>query len=284
MSEFEFHNQANDEAQQKKSTAFLFKQDSVGLATDGVLTGLGVTQTGTASANVLVASGAGVVQDTVGNGASLMVNDTQKTLDVLTANPMGGTPRNDIVAFDSATTSIRVIVGTPNAVPTDPTVPNTAFPLARLRHAASATTVPTAKIDDLRVTTYLFGTEPNDYAWVAYTPTVRSDDTGALLGSSGATGRYRIIGKSIRVQGSITVTSTTTGLNYPYVSLPFTGRDRVLGFGTCAAWGSSTPADQSGQGYMRTDKVSLVIAAYSGGFRNVTGGNVIRWDVEYELP
>lgn len=160
MTEFIRDKAASTEVQQKKALAFLFAQDSVGLATDGVLTGLVVTQTGTASANVLISAGAGVSQDTVGNGASELVNDTQKTLDILTANPMGATPRNDIVVFDSATTSIRVIVGTPNAVPTDPTVPATAIALARLRHAASATTVPTAKIDDIRSFTSLFGGNP----------------------------------------------------------------------------------------------------------------------------
>jgi hypothetical protein len=157
VTEFILHKAGNTEAQQKKAMAFLLSQASAGLAATGVLTGLGVTQTGTASADVLVAAGSGVSQDTVGNGASVLVNDTQKTLDILTANPMGATPRNDIVVFDSATTSISNIVGTPNAVPTDPTVPSTAIPLARLRHAASATTVPTAKIDSLITKTSLFG-------------------------------------------------------------------------------------------------------------------------------
>lgn len=157
MTEFIRDKAASTEVQQKKALAYLFAQASTGLVTTGVLAGLQVLQTGTAGPNVLINAGAGVSQDTVGNGASMLVNDTQKTLDILTANPMGGTPRNDMVVFDSATTSIRVIVGTPNAVPTDPTVPTTAIPLARLRHAASATTVPTAKIDDLRVFTSVFG-------------------------------------------------------------------------------------------------------------------------------
>lgn len=167
MTEFIRDKAGASEAQQKKALAYLFAQDSTGLATDGVLAGLQVSQTGTASASVLVGAGAGVSQDTVGNGASLLVSDSQKTLDILTANPMGATPRNDIVVFDSATSSIRVIVGTPNAVPTDPTVPATAVALARLRHAASATTVPTAKIDDLRVFTSIFGTYPKPAAYTS---------------------------------------------------------------------------------------------------------------------
>lgn len=152
----------NSEAQLRQLFSFLFAQDSSGLASDGALTGLAVTQTASASASVVVGRGAGVVQDSVLNGAQVLVNDTDLTLDVLGSNPMGGLPRNDLIVFDAATLSggsggIRAIIGTPNASPTDPSVPATAIPLARLRHAASATTVPTAKIDSLIVPTYLFG-------------------------------------------------------------------------------------------------------------------------------
>ena len=158
MTQFIYQGAGNSEAQQRLALSFLFAQDSPGIATDGVLSGLLVTQTATASAAVLVSKGAGVVQDSLLNGARMVVLDSDLTLDVLTANPVGGLPRNDMVVFDGATVTsgsggVRVIVGTPNASPTDPTVPATAIPLARLRHAASATTVPTAKIDVLRVLT-----------------------------------------------------------------------------------------------------------------------------------
>lgn len=149
------------EAQLRQTFSFLFKQDSVGLTTDGVLTGLSVAQTASPSAAVIVAAGAAVVQDSVLNGVTPLVLDTTlPAFDVLTANPLGGLPRNDIIAFDAATLAsgtggIVAIIGTPNASPTDPTVPATAIALARLRHAASATTIPTAKIDDLRVFTNL---------------------------------------------------------------------------------------------------------------------------------
>jgi hypothetical protein len=199
VTEFILHKAGNTEAQQKKAMAFLLSQASAGLATTGVLTGLGVTQTGTASADVLVAAGSGVSQDTVGNGASVLVNDTQKTLDVLTANPMGATPRNDIVVFDSATTSIRNIVGTPNAVPTDPTVPTTAIPLARLRHAASATTVPTAKIDSLIVKTSAFGgADENNvirgvpFAGASTTKAAKRLHWGVYSGTTNASGNLTI--------------------------------------------------------------------------------------------
>jgi hypothetical protein len=198
MTEFIRDKAGVSEAQQKKALAYLFTQASTGLAATGVLSGLAVTQTGTASASVLVAAGAGVSQDTVGNGVSLLVNDTQKTLDILTANPMGGTPRNDMVVFDSATSSIRAIIGTPNAVPTDPTVPTTAIPLARVRNVASATTIDTAHIDDLRVFTYLFGTSPAaDTGWV--TPTLSTGWTSSPLYPL----QVRAIGNRVSLRGAV---------------------------------------------------------------------------------
>jgi hypothetical protein len=157
MTVFQYQDQGNTEAQQRLGTSFFLQQTSVGLAATGVLSGLGVTQTTTASTAVNVAAGAGNSQDTVGNGCAVMVNDTSTPLDILTGNPMGGTPRNDIVVIDSATKSIRAIIGTPNAIPTDPTVPTTAIPLARIRNLASAITIPTAQIDDLRTTIRLAG-------------------------------------------------------------------------------------------------------------------------------
>jgi hypothetical protein len=155
---FEWQKAGNSEQQQKQATAYLFSMASTGTADAGVLQGLGVNQTTTESSSVLVNAGGCVVQETASAGASVMVNDTQITLDVLIGNPMGGLPRNDIVVMDRATTSIRAIIGTPNAVPTDPTVPTSAVPLARLRNPASATTVKQANIDDLRNYTYVGST------------------------------------------------------------------------------------------------------------------------------
>lgn len=161
MAEFKSFVSGETESQFRKFWARMFKQSATpGLVQTGVLgsgSDLLVAQTTTASASVTVSSGVALTQDTVGSGVSPLVNDASKTLDVLGANPMGATPRNDLVVFDAATSSIRVIVGTPNAVPTDPAVPSTAVVLARLRHAASATTVPSSKIDDLRSLTSLLG-------------------------------------------------------------------------------------------------------------------------------
>lgn len=174
MTEFQYLNGGNSEAQDKLATSFLFAQSATpGIAATGVLQGLGVTQTPTASTAVLVGVGAGIVQASLLEGAELLVNDTQENLDILTANPVGSIPRNDIIVFDSATLNastgaggIRAILGTPNATPTDPTVPTSAIPLFRVRQIASGQggfgTMPTTILDDLRVYTNLRGITPKD--------------------------------------------------------------------------------------------------------------------------
>lgn len=187
MATFQYLDEGNSEAQDRLATSYLLTQTQVGLATTGVLSGLSVTQTATASGSVLIAAGAAPVQASVGTGVALLVNDTLATLDVFTADPMGGLPRNDIVAFDSVTKAIIAIIGTPNATPDDPTVPDTACALARLRHAASATTIPTAKIDDLRAYTTLRGVSPSaPYAQAA--GIVYLAGTAVAAGSSVHTG------------------------------------------------------------------------------------------------
>jgi hypothetical protein len=59
-------------------------------ATTGVLSGLAVAQTTTASGSVTIAVGAGVVQDALVSGATPVVNNASVTLDVFTSNPMSG--------------------------------------------------------------------------------------------------------------------------------------------------------------------------------------------------
>lgn len=157
MAWFEYHNAGNSEQQQLQALAFMLTQGSVGKANTGVLSGLTVAQTTTASGSVVVSAGAGVVQAATLDGASLVGDVQDTTIDVLVASPMGSIPRNDIVVADRATGSIRVIVGSPSVTPADPTVPSSAVMLARIRNAANATTVPNSAIDDLRVMTSFFG-------------------------------------------------------------------------------------------------------------------------------
>ena len=160
MTEFIAGRSSEAEATWRKYLSYFYAQVSVGKATTGALVGLAVSQTGTASASVLIGAGAGVIQAATNDGASPAINDTQKTLNVLTGAPMGGLARWDVVVFDATTDSIRAITGTPSATPSYPTVPTSCLPLAGLRHAASATTIPTAAIDDLRVFTRMVGTLP----------------------------------------------------------------------------------------------------------------------------
>ena len=156
MTEFKI-GAGTSEDQLQQYFAYLFAQSTTGTATTGVLTGLSVVQTATASANVLVNIGAAVSQTSLTAGAEVMLNNAQKSLDVLTSNPMGAVARNDLVVFNPATAAIELVVGTPNVTPTDPTPPTGSVLLARLAHTASATTVPTSRITDLRTITYPFG-------------------------------------------------------------------------------------------------------------------------------
>ena len=119
MTQFEFLHAGGTEAQQKIALAWLMDQVSLGKARTGVVAGLLVSQTGTPSTSVQIQSGAAMTQNAVLDGASLLVNDSTATLDVLGPNPMAGvgSPRWDLIVFDNATRTIRAITGTPSGTP-----------------------------------------------------------------------------------------------------------------------------------------------------------------------
>jgi hypothetical protein len=226
MTWFEYHNAGNSEAQQMQATSFLFTQASTGKAATGVLVGLGVTQTATASGSVVVGAGSGVVQAATLDGASLVGDVQDTTLDVLVASPMGSVPRNDIVIADRATGSIRVLIGSPNVTPADPTVPSSALPLARIRNAANATTVPSSAIDDLRVTTTLNVPPPPTPTWTSFTPTWAAAGTGLAIGSGSLTGRYLDVAKVRHVHIELSRGSDSNFGSGDYTfSYPTTGVD-----------------------------------------------------------
>lgn len=154
MSEFKI-GAGTTEDQLQQFFAYLFAQASTGTATTGVLAGLSVVQTATASGSVLVNIGMAVAQSSLTAGADPLLNNSQKTIDVLGANPMGSVARNDLIVFNPASAAVELVVGIPNVTPDDPTAPTGSVPLARLAHTASATTVPTSRITDLRVFTRL---------------------------------------------------------------------------------------------------------------------------------
>jgi len=210
----EYHNGGNTEANEKQGLAALLAQSSTGVAKTGVLYGLAVSQTATASGSVQVGQGAGVAQPSFTAGASLMT-DPAPTLNVFTANPVGGLPRNDIVVFDSLTAAVSVLVGSANATPTDPTIPNTALPLARLRHAANATTIPTSKIDDLRVFTGLSGYQA-DSGWQSL------GLASGIAVQAGESPSVRSIGNRVYFKGYIkSTTSFSASTVYSILALAF---------------------------------------------------------------
>lgn len=148
-------NDGETEAQFRQHHAYLYEQESTGKAKTGVLAGCEVTATTpSASGSVQVAIGEGICQPTT-NGGVYPIPVTTGNLDIFTANPMQfvANPRNDIVILDQTDGQVKALIGTPNATPSlgEQTVPTTAVPLARLRHLAGATTIPSTAIDDLKV-------------------------------------------------------------------------------------------------------------------------------------
>lgn len=135
----------------------------------GVLSGLAVAQTATASGSVTVAAGRCVNQaSSAVGGAFVETNDASKTVDVLSVNPAESSPRNDLIVYESGLAlggRIRVVKGTANATPVDPAVPAQATVLARIR-VKSATdyggneVIINADIDDLRTYTSHAGKPP----------------------------------------------------------------------------------------------------------------------------
>lgn len=215
MSEFKYYAAGEDESKAKQFDAYLWKQQlggAPGFAVQGVVAGLGVTQTTTASGSIVVGAGLGIYQGTITTGVDRLNNNSDKTIDVLGASPMGALPRNDIVVFNPATASTSVLVGTPNASPTDPSYAGM-LPLARIRNAASATTIPTSAIDDLRVfTTLNVPDSPKWQSWSATSYTNTASETLAV-GNGTLAGRWRISGtgsqQSVTFQGKLTRGTTT---------------------------------------------------------------------------
>ena len=283
MTEFDVFSAGSTESQIKKGIAYLFAQSSTGRAATGVLAGLGVSQTTTASASVVVGMGSAVVQSSTTAGASWPTSDADKKIDVLTASPMGSLPRNDLVIFDTDADSIRVIVGSPNASPTDPNVSATHIKLARIRNAANATTVPTSAIDDLRVyTTLSMAPAP---AWQDYNPILYSDPLGTKTAISATKNyaRYRYLdAHTVQAQVSISRVAGST-ISSLGVSLPVAGAFRSLNCGTLTIHGSTAPTAQSGVAVMSGDKTMLIPSAYSNGYLAVDPNLEIRFSIVYEV-
>ena len=184
MTEWKTASAGETEAQFRQFLSYLFTQVSSGFASTGVVSGLGVAQTATASGSVVVGRGMAVVQSSLTAGAAPLVSNADKTIDILTGSPMGGLARNDLIIFNADTAAIEAVIGTPNAAPTDPNVSANHIKLARVRNAANATSIPNSAIDDLRT-----------YTRVGNTPYAMSSGyyqhTGTIL-STAAVGPFPI--------------------------------------------------------------------------------------------
>lgn len=122
-----------------------------------------VTVTGTPDKNVVVSKFQAVVTASRGLGEYIATLDADKTLDLLTANPVGALPRWDLIIAvqtdtfytdGSSSFLVRQVVGTPNAAPVDPSL--AAFSdyivLERVRFPANATVVQDSYLDHLPTT------------------------------------------------------------------------------------------------------------------------------------
>lgn len=215
---------AETEPQFRQLMAYLFKQDSIGKASTGVLAGYGVAATSPSpSGSVVVGAGAAICQPTTSGGVFPLLQPADETVDVFTTNPMQfvNNPRNDIVIADQVTGATKVLIGTPNVTPSlgEPSVPSTAVPLARLRHLANATTIPGAQMDDLRDDTYL--ADPAKTSWSSYPVVWSTNGVFPLVGNGTLTGRTKDIGKTRLVHVEFVRGSTTQAGNDNFTfSLP----------------------------------------------------------------
>ena len=294
MSEFKYLSAGEQEAQAKQADAYLFQQQvggAPGFAITGVMAGLGVTQTATASGSVVVGAGMGVVQSSVTAGVSRLVSNADKTLDVLVASPMGSLPRIDVVVLEQSSATIKVLVGTPNATPTAPAAAASELQLAQLNHAANATTVPASAITDVRTFTTL--NMPNGPQWTSITP-VFTNTLGENLsvGNGTITGRWRISGtgtkQAVTFQGTFTRGSTTnvgTGGSWT-ILLPTVAVDNsAIGTGSQTIGSTEKPLLVT---QPNSDRIAFCDTAGNrispsnpGGTAAAQAGHVYKWNITY---
>lgn len=134
------------------------------LWTEGVIGSgdLAVTQSAPTAMTVRIAAGIGVVtgDDQAFQGKYLVRSDAATTGVSIGAAPGSG-QRNDLIVLKVRDANagvgvdndalFQVIVGTPSGSPVDPTVPDTALVLARVRVPSGTSAITNSLIDDLRV-------------------------------------------------------------------------------------------------------------------------------------
>lgn len=294
MSEFKAAVLSESEAQWRQFLSYLFAQGSTGIATSGVVAGLGVSQTATASGSVLVGLGHCVTQSALTTGVEPLTSNADKTLDVLGASPMGALPRYDLIVFNPATALVEAVIGTANASPSDPTPPAGSVRLARVRNAANATTIPTSAIDDLRVfTTLNVPVSKSQSITPVYTNTLGES---LSVGDGSIVGRWRVSGlgsgQACTFQFKLTRgagTNVGTGGNWA-IQLPTPGVD----FGV--AVGAGLQIIGSARKQLGLEMVSSTLLVFNdlagnrigptnpGGTAASQAGHVYQGSITYFLP
>lgn len=297
MSEFKGFAAGSSEAQVLQTLSYLFKQQvggAPGFAIAGVVAGLGVSQTATASGSVVVGSGMGVLQSTVTSGMAPLVSNADKTVDVLGASPMGSLPRIDVIVFKQSTASIEVIVGTPNASPVANPAAASELQLAQINHAANATTVPTSAITDLRVFTTL--NVPDAAQWQTIASPVFTNTAGESLsiGNGTISARWRVSGsgskQQVTFQGALTRGSTTnlgTGSSWA-IQLPTAAVDNsAVGTGSQTIGSVEKPLLVTLPGSSLLAWCDTAGARISpsnpGGSAASQAGHVYKWNITYPI-
>ncbi|MBX6357647.1 MAG: hypothetical protein IRZ05_17565 [Micromonosporaceae bacterium] len=118
------------------------------------------------------------------------------------------------------------------------------------------------------------------FAWTSFTPKVYSGGGSTAVSGTVNYAKYLQIGKIVWAMATVTFNAAAS--SGAAVDLPVPAAFRSLNCGTCALFGSSTPADQSGIAVMTASQDKLVISAYTGGFRDASSGHAIRYSVCYE--
>jgi hypothetical protein len=177
---------------------------------EGITEGLAVTQQATPNMSVLIERGACVILGTnsaPNQGSYYVHNDASETIGIAASDPTN--PRKDLIVVevrDSEYTGsnndarLRVVQGTPAAVPAEPTLPANSIALAMIDVPALSTTVITARITDRRQ--WVNG-------WQSYTPSLFVGGTAATPGNGTIVGRWLRNGRGAIATAAFTLGSTT---------------------------------------------------------------------------
>ena len=129
-------------------------------------------------------------------------------------------------------------------------------------------------------------TENLNTGWISFAGTINAytgmNTSPTTVAKTVNFAKYKIIGKTVFAQADVIFNATTT--NGVGLSLPFTSKDRLQTCGNAALFGATTPADQCGIAYMNAAKDTILIVAYTNGFRDATSGAAFRYSVTYEIP